>query len=740
MTWQIIALSAAIAIQGILIGVCVRWRSNPAVNPLLLGLALNIFWCVLSILEILVGDFGIKSLVVRARYTLLPFIPVVWMEVVFRYVYGRRLFQGWRLAAILIFPILTFLLTWTAKFHSLVKQNFLVTFSGNLPIITFEAGLWGWLQVVFTYTLCIAAFVVLAKALRTGPPWQRRANLTLLLAVMAPFLIDAAGILGWSPTTSLSYTPITFALTGLIFTWVFFGFRLVNLSPIARTAVVDELQDMLIVVDQSGRIADLNKAARRALKTDFRSAIGAPCSELLGAWPEVLAPVETGKATSMEVRLDDEPGPATHELHVYPIDIDSVQNRSLVAQIRDIRTRKAVEAELLRAKNEAEQASSAKSWFLAMMSHEIRTPMNGVLGFLRLLKATTLDNKQMEYVDLIGQSGQSLLVIINDILDYSKIEAGSMQLENNACNLRHLLEATIRQFEPRAADKGVTLECNIPSGLPETILVDDVRLGQVLVNLIGNAVKFTESGSINVTASGETEPGPNRWRLSFAVRDTGIGITAELLPHVFQPFFQAENSISRRFGGTGLGLAISKRLCQLMEGDLTAESQMEGGSTFTATIRVKAVEVPEAGKTLGASVLRGGKSGQSLRVLVVEDNPMNRRLIEEILHRMGHLPSCVEEAQSALNLIAEQDFDAVLMDVALPGMDGMEAVRRLRAWELELGRAHLPVIALTAHTMPGDREECLASGMNDFLSKPIDPHALNQSLIRCQAPRPDPTA
>ncbi len=469
---------------------------------------------------------------------------------------------------------------------------------------------------------------------------------------------------------------------------------------------------------------------------------------LLGRATQILLPQTDEQSPLREVDLPTASGKLRH----FEVQHMAVTYRGHVAKqyvLRDVTKHKEMERLLREAKNAAEATTQAKSDFLAMMSHEIRTPLNGIIGPTSMLLSDHLDEHQREQVDLIRLSSESLLTVINDILDFSKIEAGRLDLESTSFSIAEVMEAAGKIMGQQALRKGLSLETLCSDAVPQRVLGDPLRLRQILLNLVSNAVKFTETGSVKISVDATATAAPDDsdtswWRIHFRVADTGIGIAPEKLLTLFDAFTQAERATTRKYGGTGLGLNISKRLAEMMGGAIWAESTVGEGSVFHITITVPAVSVAEpkakkpslpkrpsshAGVT-PSSPHSPVSDAHALRLLLAEDNAVNQKVALKMLERLGYTAAVANNGKEAVISAQAEPFDVILMDMMMPEMDGLEATRRLLANPPPYGTPY--IIALTANVMQEDRRRCKEAGMQDFLAKPIQYQALGKALERAK--------
>ena len=496
-------------------------------------------------------------------------------------------------------------------------------------------------------------------------------------------------------------------------------------------SLIESNIDALMTTNPDGIITDVNRQMEALTGATRDELIGAPFKDFFTnpdrAEAGIRMVLREKKLTDYELTARARDGTTTVVSYNATTFYDRGRTlQGVFASARDVTERKRVGIELKQAKAAAESASRTKSDFLASMSHEIRTPMNAIMGIADLLAKTTLTAEQDKYVKIFQRAGDNLLNLINDILDLSKVEASQLELEQTGFSLTDLVEKIMEMTALRAHEKGLVLTYEIDAGVPTDLIGDPTRLQQVLLNLIGNAIKFTEAGEVSLRiALDKDAASPDVLR--FTTTDTGIGISKEKLGRIFERFTQADSSTTRRFGGSGLGLTISQSLVQLMGGHIWVDSVIDVGSRFSFSLPFE--RWSEKTRRSAEPVEIGAKQPLlALRILLAEDSPDNRIITLAYLEDTPYRLDVAENGAIACDMFQTRLYDVVLMDRQMPVMDGLAATRRIRAWEVANGRAPTPIIALTASALKGDRERCLAAGCTAYLTKPIKQEVLLQAI------------
>ena len=495
-----------------------------------------------------------------------------------------------------------------------------------------------------------------------------------------------------------------------------------------QASLLDQLESAILAKNQSGKIVYWNQRAEKLFGWKREEVLGRPLREVLlhpDQWNQHekrIARLKKDKRWEGDLKIVHKKG--THlPIHVSSTVLRGANNEDIgfAFVCFDMSSQVRVNNRLQRAKNKAERAAVAKQDFLSTMSHEIRTPLNVVIGMARLLMDENPKPEQLEYLKSLQFSANNLLVIINDILDFSKIEAGKVKLEKINFSIREVVQGVVQAFLFHAEEKGIGLKVEINEAVPERVVGDQVRLTQVLNNLVSNALKFTEEGLVSINVK-LVKQGDDRLEVVFEVRDTGIGISQDKIPTIFNSFTQATTDTTRKFGGTGLGLTICKRLVELQDGTIEVTSRRGVGSKFSFALSYGVAERQNTQPTTATETYQLS----DVRLLLVEDNPSNRMVAISFLSKMGVQVTVAENGAIALDKVQKQDYDIVLMDLQMPQMDGYQATQAIR----ELGGTYrnLPIIALTADVVSDAKDRVRQAGMNDYLSKPFSPDVLYRKI------------
>lgn len=558
-----------------------RRASNHAILLLILALAIT-EWLAFYALQITGANLQTKLVFSDIKYIGVSFTPLLWVIFAINYANpGKPL--PWRvILPLAIIPFLTSILALTSNWHGLFWSGFQLKDYGNVSDFDAVYGPWYWVHLAYSYLLILAGTFIVFRTMRRSQGLHRRQAIALVVAVLTPWIGNILYFSGLSPIPYLDLTPFAFTITVTALTWAILGFRLVDLAPIARDLVVDEMKDGMIVLDTQDRIVDINPAAERLIRLSASDVVGQPAREALSAWPELLERYGNVTDALDEIYMGESAMAKWLELYISPLYDHQRRFLGRVIVMRNITTRREMENALSLALEQAQEASELKSQLLARVSHELRTPLSGMLGFAELLDMNSfgaLEEGQKTAIGQIIESGNYLNGIINQLLDQAQLASETLVLEMAPFSLNELIQKLKGNMNVSAREKGLTFNIELAPELPEPLYGDARRIEQILVNLIGNAIKFTQKGHVDLSIC---LSGAKHWTIQ--VSDTGPGIPEEAQSYIFEAFRMVNTNIVDQNRGAGLGLAITHQLVELMKGSIQVESQPGQGSTFTVTL------------------------------------------------------------------------------------------------------------------------------------------------------------
>jgi len=686
-------------------------RSVPAAAPLL-GLLWSLaFWCIPCAFEPLSSTVAARLLWMRLELPAILCLAPFYLLVALEYT-GFRL-PRWACAGLFVAPAIAQTIAWTnSRWY---WRRIWIDAGSPLRLTGIDWGPAYWYLVVYDWVLVAMAILLIVRQFVRAKGSRRRETAIFLAATVAPAIANIPDTLGLTPGWP-DLTPFAFGLTAAGIAWVLFRFRFQAIIPVAWQVIFQSMADGVLVLDGENRVLVMNPAAERFLDSGSGQIIGRSIDSVSGTFWAFSRLLEVGNSEG-DIAFGTGQDKRVCEVRASQLTDKRNQIIGRVLTIRDVTSSRAAARELDEARHAAEVASRAKGQFLANMSHEIRTPMNGVLGLTQLALESNLTGQQREFIEGARDSAVTLLAIINDILDFSKIESGKLDLDPTPLALRETIARIAKPLAFRAHEKGLELLVDIRPEVPDQLSADATRMAQIVTNLVGNAIKFTSAGEVELRVASEGIAG-GCVRMHFSVRDTGIGIPPDKQTSIFDAFSQADATIARRFGGTGLGLTISSRLVQLMGGRIWVDSEPGAGSCFHFTL--EAGVSPDGARTEPAAIQFPG-----MRAIVVDDNLASRRILAEMLGGLGMTSSTASSAAQALGELRSaangEPFDLALIDCHMPEEDGFSLVGQIRQCD---GLAGLAVIMLTSSSSRDDLTRCEHLGLRSHIPKPTSPSQL----------------
>ena len=667
-------------------------RNLPTVPYFISGAILINLWCVLAALELSATDLRLREGLANALYVPVPFTALMWLLFALSFTRQNWVFHWNPITLLAAIPSITMVLALTNPDHLFMfGPGTLHAENGSLFLLR-PFHTWFWIHTTYSYLLILTgSILILSYVLHRGPIHHRQ-GAVIIIGALLPFFANALYLIFRSDFMRVDLTPVALSISLALFAWGLFKYRLFDLAPIARSTLFDCTDDLVVILDSQERIVDLNPTASKILGLSVHQMKGETLNE---ESPYPLNLLTTRTAFPKDLVVQAQGTGVFYTAYSKPITNKKNETLGRLLTLHDISSIKEKEVDLIKAKEEAEHATQAKSDFLATMSHEIRTPMNAVLGFTSLLLDTSLNGEQRSYTDTIHTSGNALLTLIDDILDFSKIEAGKIILERRPLVIHKLIEDALDTISKSATHKGIELAYFIDANVPRVIHGDGVRIQQILLNLVGNAIKFTNKGEITISVTSTSIPTSivEDFIIRFSIRDTGVGIPNHRIKHIFDSFTQADSSTTRKYGGTGLGLAICKKLCNMMGGAMDVESQEGKGSTFHFTIAAK-----EVVEIVNPNVLI--HEFKNKRVLVASSNATRREWVASQCSTLGMDIQVVNTAHSALSYTKRASFDVIVLDHDSYALDAFHLAKVIRSQ-----RIVWPILIVTPLTITDTQDQ-----------------------------------
>jgi len=676
------------------------------------------FWTLFAMLEVISINPTAKIIYSKLSYIGIVSTPVLCFFFSFEYAGKEAFLKEKRRLYFWIIPVIVLALVMTNELHGLIWSSIYPEKQlENLLVFRYERGPWFIINSIYCYSLTIMGIIHILITLVKFKTLKE--HFIVLIGIITPLVGNGLYL---TRLIEYDYAPPSFSLLCICLAWAIISGFFERKIAVSET-IFRHLEEAILLIDEKFNIISMNPYAEELFKLPFKNQ-PLPAVGLLPFWDRIEGTLRDNMDEVLEVCLNYNEPPKWFTTRLYSIK-DNTKYPGWIISMFDITDKKLYEEELQKGRIAAETANVAKSQFLANMSHEIRTPLNGIMGFTELLGNTYLDMEQKDFLKEIKNASNTLYNLINEVLDFSKIEAGKMELEKVDFTISELISSSVALVKHTSQKKGIEVCCNIEAGISEHLMGDILKLKQVMNNLVGNAVKFTEKGYVKI-AVGKIREAEAEELIRFEISDTGVGIPLEAQEKLFQVFTQADSSTTRKYGGTGLGLAISKKLVELMGGRIWVESEAGKGSSFNFEVPLEKSLGVKQGTTSSESIEQEAPSSIHGSILLVEDIGANRKLVQIMLKKLGYICDIAVNGKEAVEVARQKKYDLIFMDCQMPVMDGYTATGLIKAND-GLNNS-TPIVAMTANALEGDREKCLEAGMEDFITKPINQQKLSEAL------------
>lgn len=665
-------------------------------------------WAVAYGFELMSSDLDSMLFWIRVEYVGISLIPAYLIQFTLAFTGRERVIHLTNQIAWFFIPIVTLIMAGTTPLHGMHYATVSIDNSGPFPMLAFDRGPWYWIHTAYFYAAMLWNLHELSAWYRKSDGVYQRQTSMIIIGALIPWFVNFLYLIGFRPFSFLDLTPFAFMATGFVIAYGLMRFRLFELVPIAREKVIERMTDGVMVLDPLDRVVDVNSAMKQILEGYSTQLIGKHPSDIVPEVSQLQDLIDQHDPTRMVIAM----GPRSMQLQATPIfEKDDLRSRSgMLITWRDVTDQEIFEKELLNAKKKAEESDRLKTAFLANMSHEIRNPMQAILGFTEIIRdPDTVEADRLKYTDIIAQSAQKLLSLLNDIIDLSKVEAGQDQIHPEAGDVNEMLEELVAMMQPVSRKKGIEVTIGEMLSASDSLLETDHRkLRQILINLVSNAIKYTDQGSVTLSIHQVGQ------HVFFKIKDTGIGMDAKTLTVIFERFRQAGDKSGKHIGGTGLGLSISKAYADLLGGLISVESTKGSGSTFTLRVPYrKAIQKRDPMTSESKPIQDPIPDLSAFSILLAEDEPVNVKFLQITLKKTKANVIVARNGLEALNIALDQNIDLILMDIMMPEMDGFEASKRIRKQ-----KPHLPILGLSGHAMV-EEEKIADAGITELLTKPI---------------------